>query len=149
MIKASSDLEVDPGYISEPESIEFPTEGGLTAYMNYYPPKNKDFDFPPGELPALLVKIHGGPTSSASTVLNLGYQFWTSRGGPPILYIMLLGCCSAACSDCDGVHMMLVAFGTDVLTSWKYLAGSQDPTLHKTALHHRFTLGRELEACCR
>jgi hypothetical protein len=28
--------------------------------MNYYPPKNKDFTLPPGQLPALLVKIHGG-----------------------------------------------------------------------------------------
>lgn len=30
--------------------------------------------------PWQLVKIHGGPTSAATTLLNLGYQFWTSRG---------------------------------------------------------------------
>lgn len=80
VIKLSSDLDLGPGYISEPESIEFPTEDGKTAFMNYYPPLNKDYDFPAGELPALLVKIHGGPTSSASTVLSLEYQYWTSRG---------------------------------------------------------------------
>eukprot|EP00775_Hariotina_reticulata_P008996 gene8996-9169_t len=79
-IKASSDLSIDPSYISEPQSIEFPTEDGLTAFMNYYPPNNKDFDFPEGELPALLVRIHGGPTSAASTLFNINYQFWTSRG---------------------------------------------------------------------
>jgi hypothetical protein len=32
------------------------------------------------ERPPLLVKCHGGPTSSASSALNLGTQFWTSRG---------------------------------------------------------------------
>lgn len=80
MIKSSSDLQLDPGYISEPRSIEYPTEGGLTAFLNFYPPKNKDYEFPEGELPALLVKIHGGPTSAASTLFNMGYQFWTSRG---------------------------------------------------------------------
>ena len=26
------------------------------------------------------MKSHGGPTSAASTALNLGYQYWTSRG---------------------------------------------------------------------
>lgn len=62
------------------QSIEFPTKGGLSAYMNYYPPKNRDYEFPPGELPALLVRIHGGPTSAATTALSLSYQFWTSRG---------------------------------------------------------------------
>lgn len=30
--------------------------------------------------PCQLVKIHGGPTSAATTLLNLGYQYWTSRG---------------------------------------------------------------------
>lgn len=32
---------MDPGYLSEPRAIEFPTEGGLTAFMNYYPPQNR------------------------------------------------------------------------------------------------------------
>src|SRR5207249_5106641 len=35
---------------------------------------------PPGEKPPLVVKCHGGPTSSASSVLSLGIQYWTSRG---------------------------------------------------------------------
>lgn len=65
------------------QSIEFPTTGGLTAFMNFYPPKNRDYEFPPGQLPALLVRIHGGPTSAASTLLALSYQFWTSRGVRP------------------------------------------------------------------
>jgi len=32
------------------------------------------------ERPPLLVKCHRGPTSSSSSTLNLGTQFWTSRG---------------------------------------------------------------------
>lgn len=80
LIKPSTDLQLDPGFISQPRSIEYPTEGGVTAFMNFYPPTNKDYEFPPGQLPALLVKIHGGPTSAASTLFNIGYQFWTSRG---------------------------------------------------------------------
>jgi hypothetical protein len=32
---------VDPGYLSEPRAIKFPTAGDRKAYMNYYPPKNK------------------------------------------------------------------------------------------------------------
>jgi hypothetical protein len=52
--------QLDAGYISSPQSIEFPTAGGKTAFMNFYLPRNKDFELPPGQLPALLVKIHGG-----------------------------------------------------------------------------------------
>jgi dipeptidyl aminopeptidase/acylaminoacyl peptidase len=49
--------------------------------MYYYPPSNKDYVLPPGETPPLIVKIHGGPTSSATTMLSLSYQYYTSRGG--------------------------------------------------------------------
>ncbi|MDJ0507657.1 MAG: S9 family peptidase [Crocosphaera sp.] len=80
IIKSSSNIELDTGYISEPELIEFPTENGLTAYGWYYPPKNKDYTYPDGELPPLLVKSHGGPTAAASPSLSLKIQYWTSRG---------------------------------------------------------------------
>jgi hypothetical protein len=33
--------QIDEGYLSAPEAVEFPTEGGLTAHMNYYAPRNK------------------------------------------------------------------------------------------------------------
>ena len=36
-LKKSSSLDVDPGYLSVPDQIEFPTERGLTAYGFYYP----------------------------------------------------------------------------------------------------------------
>lgn len=80
IIKRSSEINIDPGYISIPEFITFPTEGGLTAYAWYYPPTNKDYQAPPAELPPLLVKSHGGPTAAASASLSLKVQYWTSRG---------------------------------------------------------------------
>ena len=62
------------------ESVEFPTTGGETAFALFYPPHNPDYAGPAGEKPPLLVKCHGGPTSAASSTLNLGIQYWTSRG---------------------------------------------------------------------
>ncbi len=79
-LRRATDLEIDPGYMSEPRVIEFPTENGLTAYGLYYAPNNKDFQAPENERPPLLVKSHGGPTASASSDFNLKIQYWTSRG---------------------------------------------------------------------
>ena len=71
---------IDPGYISIPETLEFPTEHGRSAYAFYYPPKNKDYIAPAAERPPLLVMSHGGPTGSTGTILRYAIQFWTSRG---------------------------------------------------------------------
>ena len=73
-------LEVDFAYLSAPEPVEFETTGGRTAHAFFYPPRNPDHAAPEGERPPLLVKSHGGPTAAASTALDLGIQFWTSRG---------------------------------------------------------------------
>ena len=80
ILRRSNDLTVDPGYLSSPETIEFPTEGGSTAYALFYPPRNRDYTALFGELPPLLVVSHGGPTGAASSALNLTTQYWTSRG---------------------------------------------------------------------
>lgn len=80
ILRRSSQLSVDPGYLSIPQEIEFPTEGGLSAFGFFYAPKNREFKSPPGELPPLLVMSHGGPTGSTSSLLDLGIQYWTSRG---------------------------------------------------------------------
>ncbi len=79
-LRKSHNLEIDEGYLSASQSVEFPTDDGKTAHALYYPPRNRDFQAPAGEKPPLLVKSHGGPTGSASTALDLGIQFWTSRG---------------------------------------------------------------------
>jgi dipeptidyl aminopeptidase/acylaminoacyl peptidase len=80
VFKRSEEVEVDEGYLSIPETIEFPTDDGLTAHAFYYPARNADYDGPTDERPPLLVVSHGGPTGAASTSFSLAYQFWTSRG---------------------------------------------------------------------
>lgn len=80
ILRRTGDLEIDPGYLSLPEEIAFPTTNDLTAYAWYYPPQNQDYTAPEGELPPVIVKSHGGPTAAASVNLNLRIQYWTSRG---------------------------------------------------------------------
>ncbi len=80
VLRRSSNIEIDPDYLSIPQPIEFPTEQGQTAHAFFYAPKNRDFKAPADERPPLLVKSHGGPTAATSTTLNLGIQYWTSRG---------------------------------------------------------------------
>ncbi len=79
-LRRSSSLTIDPGYLSEPEVISFPTTGGFNAYGIYYRPHNKDYEAPVTERPPLLVKSHGGPTAAASSAFNPAIQYWTSRG---------------------------------------------------------------------
>ncbi|TVR11975.1 MAG: S9 family peptidase [Phormidium sp. GEM2.Bin31] len=80
VLRRSTQLEIDPGYLSQPQPIEFPTEDGATAYGFFYPPQNQDYDPLETEKPPLLVKSHGGPTAAASSALRLSVQYWTSRG---------------------------------------------------------------------
>jgi len=80
VVRSSEDRELDPGYLTTPEPIEFPTAGGRTAHALYYPPANRDFQGPEGERPPLVVASHGGPTSGVVSVLRIGFQHFTSRG---------------------------------------------------------------------
>ena len=80
VLRRSSQMSVDPDYLSRPQAVEFPTEHGLTAHAFYYPPANREFVAPRSERPPLLVKAHGGPTGSTTPALNMAIQFWTSRG---------------------------------------------------------------------
>lgn len=80
LLRSSHRVEVDAGYLSIPQPIEFPTTNGATAHAFYYPPRNHDYAAPSGELPPLLVKSHGGPTAAAVATLDLTLQYWTSRG---------------------------------------------------------------------
>jgi dipeptidyl aminopeptidase/acylaminoacyl peptidase len=67
-------------YLTKVEAVEFPTTSEKTAFGLFYPPCNPDYIGAADERPPLLVKCHGGPTSSASSTFNLGIQFWSSRG---------------------------------------------------------------------
>lgn len=79
-LRVSEEVDLDPGYLSEPVAIEFPTEGGLTAHALHYPPRNPDHEAPGDERPPLIVIAHGGPTSNTTPLFDLSVQYWTSRG---------------------------------------------------------------------
>jgi dipeptidyl aminopeptidase/acylaminoacyl peptidase len=76
----SAKLQMDEGYISVPEQIEYPTKDNRTAYGIFYAPKNRDYAAPGEEKPPLLVFTHGGPTAAAGASFNIDLQYWTSRG---------------------------------------------------------------------
>ena len=81
VLRRSTHIEIDLGYISIPRSIEFPTEQSFTAHAFFYLPKNRDYVAPSSEKPPLIVISHGGPTSATSGTLNLEkIQYWTSHG---------------------------------------------------------------------
>jgi dipeptidyl aminopeptidase/acylaminoacyl peptidase len=80
VLRRSREAAVDAGYLADPRAIEFPTEGGLTAYGYFYPPRNQDYTAPANEKPPLIVMSHGGPTSASSASLKYAVQYWTSRG---------------------------------------------------------------------
>ncbi|MEV6280656.1 S9 family peptidase [Nocardia sp. NPDC051832] len=83
-LRAPRDLGLEAGDISVPEPISFPStdrDGApRTAHALFYPPASSRYRGPAGELPPLLVMIHGGPTAQALPLLASSTQYWTSRG---------------------------------------------------------------------
>ncbi|MGZ4539534.1 MAG: S9 family peptidase [Blastococcus sp.] len=84
VLRPARDLGLDPAWFSAPEHVTFGTSDDGTgidvAHALVYPPANPEARGPEGALPPLLVLVHGGPTSSASPVLDVEVQYWTSRG---------------------------------------------------------------------
>ncbi len=80
ILRRSSQVGIDAGFLSVPQPIEFPTAQGQTAHAFFYPPQNKDYRAPDAERAPLIVISHGGPTASTTQTLNLAIQYWTSRG---------------------------------------------------------------------
>ena len=80
VIRPPGRADVDPAYLSTPRPISFPTTDGAEAHGLYYPPAHPSAQAPASERPPLLVLGHGGPTGAARSQLQLGIQYWTSRG---------------------------------------------------------------------
>mgnify|MGYP003732187251 FL=1 len=79
-LETATDLPFDTAYLALPHAVTFPTAENRTAHGLFYEPTNPRYAAPPGELPPLVVKVHGGPTSSTSSSLRLDIQYYTSRG---------------------------------------------------------------------
>ncbi|MDL2334735.1 MAG: S9 family peptidase, partial [Chloroflexota bacterium] len=80
VLREAYELSVDPAFVSQPEAITFPTSDGDVAHAWYYPPTNPGYAGPADERPPLVVFNHGGPTSLSPAMLDLGKEFFTSRG---------------------------------------------------------------------
>ncbi|HET7308384.1 MAG TPA: prolyl oligopeptidase family serine peptidase [Gammaproteobacteria bacterium] len=76
---AAKSISLD-NWLSVARPLSYPTRDGKTAHALYYPPHNPGHAAPRDERPPLLVKCHGGPTAAADSSLDLGIQYWTSRG---------------------------------------------------------------------
>jgi dipeptidyl aminopeptidase/acylaminoacyl peptidase len=76
-LRRSSEVALPYASVAEQLTWDGP-EGEVHAW--WYPPTNPDAVAPAGELPPVIVKSHGGPTSFSYPDLNLSTQFWTSRG---------------------------------------------------------------------
>lgn len=80
MIVGSSTLTLSHEDISVGQPISYATADDAVAHGFFYPPRNSKCSPPNGELPPLIVMIHGGPTAATHDDLSLKIQFWTSRG---------------------------------------------------------------------
>jgi len=70
----------DAGYLPVPEEVDFEGLYGQVVHALLYRPTNPDVTGPDGERPPFVVRIHGGPTSRATAVLDLAKAYFTSRG---------------------------------------------------------------------
>jgi len=80
ILRRSTELRLDQRYISVGQPIEFPGADGLGSHAFFYAPENPEFSGPDGELPPLVVFVHGGPTAHVTPSLDLQVQLFTSRG---------------------------------------------------------------------
>ncbi|CAM2824402.1 S9 family peptidase [Actinomyces slackii] len=80
VLRDSGEFEPESIGVAFPEPVSWPTSDGATAHGFYYPPTSADHRAPEGELPPLIVNVHGGPTATAVPGYDLRIQFWTSRG---------------------------------------------------------------------
>ena len=80
VLAAAAEQSVTTDNLSIPQNVDFPTSDREVAHGFFYPPSNAEHEGPTTERAPLIVLSHGGPTGATSTTLNLGIQFWTSRG---------------------------------------------------------------------
>ncbi len=67
-------------WTSVPKRRTFRAADGRDIHAVYYPPTNPEHTGPDGELPPLLVDVHGGPTSHTGATPDAEFSLFTSRG---------------------------------------------------------------------
>jgi dipeptidyl aminopeptidase/acylaminoacyl peptidase len=67
-------------YLPVPREVDFEGPYGQIVHGLLYEPTNPDVTGPADERPPFVVRVHGGPTSRATAVLDLAKAYFTSRG---------------------------------------------------------------------
>ncbi|MFD3337197.1 prolyl oligopeptidase family serine peptidase [Streptomyces sp. NPDC058700] len=67
-------------WLARPERRTTRTPEGHPVHYVLHRPTNPCASAPPGDLPPLLIHVHGGPTSSTGVSPDLEFAFFTSRG---------------------------------------------------------------------
>ena len=81
-------LVLEPDDVSVAQPFTFDSDDGRQAHAFFFPPTNSAVAVAaqapdagtPDAGPPLLVLSHGGPTGAARSSLDLGIQYWTTRG---------------------------------------------------------------------
>ena len=73
-------LVLAPEDISVPRLVTFDSATTRQAHAFCFRPANAAVESAPRGLPPLVVLSHGGPTGAARSSLDLGIQYWTTRG---------------------------------------------------------------------
>lgn len=79
-IRKSRDAGLDPAYASTAQPWTWSNSGGDDVHGVFLAPTHPEATGPEGELPPLLVFVHGGPTSRTEAGLQMSRAFWTTRG---------------------------------------------------------------------
>ncbi|PRY56673.1 dipeptidyl aminopeptidase/acylaminoacyl peptidase [Knoellia remsis] len=79
-LRRSSDDGLDPAYAATAQPWTWTNTRGEDVHGVFLAPTHPDVTGPEGELPPLLVFVHGGPTSRSEAGLQLARAFWTTRG---------------------------------------------------------------------
>ncbi|KRE41533.1 alpha/beta hydrolase family protein [Knoellia sp. Soil729] len=79
-LRRSRDEGLDPAYASTAQPWTWTNTGGDDVHGIFLAPTHPEVTGPEGELPPLLVFVHGGPTSRTEAGLQLARAFWTTRG---------------------------------------------------------------------
>lgn len=79
VVRESAPRQLNADDVSVAEAVSWPS-GDAVAHGFFYAPKATDAAVPDGELPPVLVLVHGGPTAATGAGYSPFVQFWTTRG---------------------------------------------------------------------
>jgi dipeptidyl aminopeptidase/acylaminoacyl peptidase len=80
VLASAGSLPVDPADVSPAQDWSWTDTDGLTVHGLLHQPRLTDVEGPEGDLPPLIVMVHGGPTSRTEASFATSTQFWTTRG---------------------------------------------------------------------